>query len=1353
MMVRRHSPYVALVVLSIAVPISLRAGADVTVLRSDARSIVIEYRPRFVEAQKIEADGRQFVLQNVRGTVRPGEGPGPGSPDLRTRSLPIAFPGRESNSATVIAADYEDVPSVMLAPVPQVRVVAKQFSSTYVTDPTRYGSNAFFPAALATISHIGRVRDMLIGSLHIAPFQYNPVLRLLRKYKRIVVEVSYGPANANLRQRGTDKLLKSVPLNYTAAAAWGRRSLAATAAPTPSVLASGDWIRLTVAAEGMYRLDAPFLSALGIDLTSIDPRTIKIFGNGGRELPEDVTVPRTADLVEDAIYVAGESDGKFDPTDYVVFFGRGARGWSYDPSAKTLNHYLNHYSEVNYYWLTYGGAQGKRMVQQASLPASSSVLGEDTFTDGVAVEDEKVNLLHSGKDWYGQEVDPGGSFTYVNILPGLVPNGRILYRYALVAGVSSTPVFTVDEGAAQIGLHFIPTIYPGSNAIASRAVYQVTGTSTLVNSTSQLSFAFSAQGATAKGWVDWLEILYPRTLSAVNDSLHFRGPDTSAVVEYHLQQFSTTPMVFDVRAHENVRMITGLTGSFLFRAGDTSGAPGEYWAVAGSAFRTPAAGARIANEDLRGYSGGADFIIVTSPEFRSGADMLKARRESQTNGPLKTLVADVNQIYDEFAGGMPDVTAIRDFLNYAYSSWTPQPQFVLFLGQGSYDYKGIQGSRSSYVPTWESAESEDLVASYSSDDYFLMFSYPSSFVPSLVFGRVNARSEAEADGYVQKLARYEDASGADAWKMRALYIADDAWNPDMNPPEIGDGTIHGDAMEALASETPDEIEKRKIYEAEYPTVWTASGRTKPGAYQDIIDQVNQGVLVVNFAGHGNQMQFTHENIFNVATSIPQLTNSDRLPFWFLATCNFSDFDDPEIVTGSEVLINKPDGGGISVIAATREVYAGDNLALSLGTYDYLFTTDAYGRLSMERPATALFRYKVYGGNDGQDDNDQKYFYMGDPTMYLQFPKGFATFESANGIALDSAGIPNMTVAQFRSLGRVTLSGTIRGMGNGIDTTYQGIVQVSLNDATRRDSIIDYYPGVNWGYAATGGLVFRGDNTVKNGRFSATFIVPKDIEFSDSLSRGRLLAYVTPSVKTSSDAAAYTGNVHIGGVDTTAVHTSTGPKISVYIGSRSFRSGDLISQNAALLVDLADSVGINTSTSGIGHGIEMWLNDATQGKDLTNFYASNLDSYRSGTVQYPMTNLPQGKNTLRIRAWNSYDYSSTADTYFQVASSDQLTITNVFNYPNPFGGEGTEFTFQQNQTVPLNVTVKIFTIAGRLIQTLESFASGDSFVRLPWDGRDRDGDRIANGVYLYKLVVRTADGRFSSEVLGKMSKIQ
>jgi hypothetical protein len=287
--------------------------------------------------------------------------------------------------------------------------------------------------------------------------------------------------------------------------------------------------------------------------------------------------------------------------------------------------------------------------------------------------------------------------------------------------------------------------------------------------------------------------------------------------------------------------------------------------------------------------------------------------------------------------------------------------------------------------------------------------------------------------------------------------------------------------------------------------------------------------------------------------------------------------------------------------------------------------------------------------------------------------------------------------------------------------------------------------------ATGGLLYRGQNSVTNGKFAVTFVVPKDIQYGDSLSRGRLVAYVYRTG--GSDAEAYTGNVHTGGTDSTAVKPKTGPSVQMYLGSRSYRSGDLVGENPLLIVDLADSSGINTSTSGVGHRIEAWLNNASQSTDLTNYYTSKLDSYREGSIQYQLQNVPEGQNTIRVRAWNSFDNSGSAETAFQVATSDRLTVTDVFNYPNPFGASGTEFTFRQNQTSPLAVTVKIYTVAGRLIRTLDAYAPGDSFVRVPWDGRDRDGDVIANGVYLYKLVVRTADGRFSSEALSKLSKVQ
>jgi hypothetical protein len=1326
-------------------------GGDVTVIRSDARSVQIEYRPEYLEPRVVVYGGTQYTMIDFQGEQSGSGSASVGGPDLRYRNIPLAFPGEQGNTIQVIAADFEEIHNAVAPPVPGLQ--RKDKSSPvliYEADPVRYGQGRFLPGPVAELSAVGKVRSMLLGGVRITPVQFNPAARTLRKYTRVIVEVTFGPQSARLVSGGEETILKNVPVNYAAARTWGGRSLGRVSAPSPSVLASGEWYRLAVKVEGMYRLDASYLSSLGINVGGIDPRTIRIYGNGGRELPEDISAPRVSDLAEDAIYVSGESDGKFDAGDFVVFYGKGTRGWRYDAQGKTLRHYIHDYAEVNYYWLTYGGGAGKRMASQASLASSSTDLVKDAFTDGVALEEERTNLLlvggeGSGRQWFGQQINSGSSFTYVNNLAGLVPTGSIVYRYALAAQADNSPSFTVSEGGGAIG--YAPLYPSGGYVVATEGVFQVSGKSSLPGNTSQLNFAYSGQGIDARGWIDWFEILYPRSLSGVNDSLRFYAPDTTAVVEYHLQNFSAMPMVFNVTDHAGVRILTGLGGSFLFRASEASGNPSAYWAVAGSSWRVPSGGTKVANQNIRGYAGGADFIIVTASQYRSAADLLASYRADPAHGGMKVFVADVNQLYNEFGGGVTDVTAIRDFLYFAYHNWTPAPQFVLMLGQASFDYKGLLGVQSSFVPTWETQESFDDLGSYGTDDFFAKFG--GTDAPSLVIGRVSARTGGEADAFVDKLMRYENNSAADGWKMRMLYVGDDAWTPEEG--ESGNGTIHSDAAETLSGPryTPSEFEKKKIYLAEYPTVFTAAGRRKPGAYQAIIDQINQGVLVVNFAGHGNPVQLSNNDVFDIPTSVPRLRNADRLSVFFLATCNFSEFDDPLSRTGSEVLINKPDGGAIGVISADRKVYAGENAALNQGAYQAMFTRDAFGRVVVDRPATALFAYKA-GGNS---PNDQKYSYIGDPTMRLQFPRGYASFDSINGRPLDSAGVPLPTVAQLRSLSRVTVAGTIRDASNKTDVNYDGRVQLTLIDASRIQAIVNFYPGYTWYYESTGGLLYRGENSVTKGKFAATFIVPKDIQYGDTLSRGRLVAYAYRTDAPSSDAEAYTENVHIGGTDSSAVNPKTGPALQLYLGSRSYRTGDLVGENPLLLVDLADSSGINTSTSGVGHRIEAWLNNASQSTDLTNSYTSKLDSYREGTIQYQLQNLPEGKNTIRVRAWNSFDNSGSSETAFEVTSSDRLSVTDVFNYPNPFGASGTEFTFRQNQSTPLNVTVKIFTVAGRLIRTLDTYAGGDSFVRIPWDGRDRDGDAIANGVYLYKLIVRTADGRFSSEALSKLSKVQ
>jgi hypothetical protein len=1318
------------------------------VLRSDARSIVLEYRPRYQAQQILGVNGRAAIIQPFEGAVQEGTSSAVGGPDLRYRHIPLAFPGETGNSIAIIAADYEDLPGTSVAPVPFVRIKDDlPVSSTYTEDPVRYRSGGFLPLSVAALAPVSGVRGMFLGGLRITPVQFNPATRTTRKYSRVVVEVFYGSQTSRMPVRERERAPAPNPLNYSVARGWMAPESRVSAAPLSSVLAAGDWYRLTVNEDGMYRLDPAYLASLGINVATLDPRTIKIYGNGGQEVPENLVLPRAQDLTEVAIYVAGESDGKMDAGDFVAFYGAGPRGWTYDRTARTFRHYLHHYAEVNFYWLTAGGTAGKRMANQPSLAASVPATPVERTIAGVAIEEEKINLLSSGKDWYGQSMGGGGSFTYVNQLYALVPNDVIRYRYNLIAHSDVTPSFRVSQSGTPIGQHFLGTSF--DYLYATAGTFEASSSSTLPTAgSSQLLFQFTSSSVAASGWIDWVEILYPRLLWAQNNGLEFHGPDTTGVIEYRMQQFTAEPLVFNVTSHSAARLVTGLTGSFMFRAAESTGVSSSYRAVTGAGWRVPAAVAKMPNQDLHGYAGGSDFIIVTSAEFRSAADRLKAYRESPVHGGLKTIVVDVNQIYNEFGGGIPDVTAIRDFLKFAYDNWTPRPGFTLFFGQGSYDYKGLLGARSSYVPTWQSPESRDDVDSYGTDDFFSEFGAGNA--PSIVLGRVSARTTAEAEAFVDKLRRYEESSVPDSWKMRSLFIGDDAWTPEGG--EVGDRTIHSNDAETLADfYTPDEVEKKKIFIAEYPTVYSAQGRRKPGAAQAIIDQINQGALIVNYAGHGNPTQFAHENIFNVATSIPQLVNSDRLSLFFLATCNFSQYDDPKRYTGSELLLNKPDGAAIAVVSATRKVYQGSNAALNQGTFQRMFGRDAAGRVRVERPASALFLYKTEAGNY---INDQKFCFMGDPTMFLQFPRGFAKIDSINGQPVDSVGgVPRVTPIQLRSLSRVRVTGTVRDAQNAVDAGYQGRMTLGVNDATRTQTIVNFYPGTNWDYIATGGTIYRGENSVQNGRFAATFIVPKDIQYADSTSRGRMIAYLYRENDRTADGQAYTGNIRIGGTDSTFQNDNRGPAMAIFLGSRSFRSGDAVGNNPTLYVDLADSNGINTSVSGIGHRIEAWLNNATQSRDLTEFYTSKLDSYREGTVQYPLGDVPQGKNSLRVRAWDSFNNSATAETVFEMASSDRLSVSDVFNYPNPFAGEGTSFTFRQNQSTPLNVTVKVFTLAGRLIRTLDLLTPGDSFVRVPWDGRDRDGDAIANGVYLYKLTVRTADGRFTSETLGKLSKVQ
>jgi hypothetical protein len=258
-------------------------------------------------------------------------------------------------------------------------------------------------------------------------------------------------------------------------------------------------------------------------------------------------------------------------------------------------------------------------------------------------------------------------------------------------------------------------------------------------------------------------------------------------------------------------------------------------------------------------------------------------------------------------------------------------------------------------------------------------------------------------------------------------------------------------------------------------------------------------------------------------------------------------------------------------------------------------------------------------------------------------------------------------------------------------------------------------------------------------------VPKDISYQNQ--NGKLINYF---YNNEADGSGMDKRFIVGGIDPNAPIDTTGPDISMFLNNRNFRSGDVVNSDFKLIADLFDESGINT-TGTIGHKLEAIIDDNENNKyDVTAFYNSD-SSYRSGTLEYDFTNIPEGRHTLKLRVWDTYNNSSTATIDFEVSDYQNLQVMNVFNYPNPFKDK-TTFTFMHNYPNTVNVKIKIYTVSGRLIKEISSNSLQDKFVAIDWDGKDADGETLGNGVYIYKLTVDAEDGT-STTTTGKIAVLK
>lgn len=1100
-----------------------------------------------------------------------------------------------------------------------------------------------------------------------------------------------------------------------------------------SVLASGNWYKISVNAEGVYKMDVAFFASLGIT-GSIPSAQIRLFGNGGAMLPEANSEPRKDDLEENAIMVVDGGDGVLNGSDYLLFFASGPNQWVKDATNRRFFHKKNLYSDKAYYFLTIGGNGKRTPTQSASPPASTTVT---SFDERYFHELDSVNFLSSGKEWFGEEFSnaPGKTLTHSFTLPFSDAAGPTTIVSSVAArSVNAASNFRVSVNGQPVQSISVGQVGTGVYDLFARQAEKTDNC--IISSNPTISFTYAPGSFNSQGWLNWFEVFFRRNLSMKpNEQLLFRDWNSvgSGAVEFLIANADATTQVWDVTdALHPVKMNSSLSGNQLRFTNDAQQLH-EYICFSAS-FLMPQAVGRIANQNLHATSE-ANFLIITYPDFLPQAQRL-AQFHQQRNH-LKTVIVTTDQVFNEFSSGIADPTAIRDFAKMYYdtyrSTWPQSGNYLLLFGKASFDYKNRISANTNLVPAYESLNSVDPLSTYTSDDFFGFLDDNEDINSATLnqldigIGRVPAKNGEEAKNFVDKVLEYHSPASLGPWRTSLNFIADDEDNNlHLQDAEVLTGTV--------ASTAP-VFNPQKVYLDAFQQESGSSGGRYPQANAVINNNIYNGTLLWNFSGHGGAQRLAEEVVLDQSI-VNQWNNQYRLPLFVTATCDFAPYDNPVVNSLGENLLVRPKTGAIALMTTTRVVFANSNRILNNNYLTFALQPDASGRYKTLGEAVRVAKNYTYQ-TSGDIINNRKFTLLGDPAMQLGFPEYAVKITAVNGhdVALQAD-----TLSATET---VTIEGAIQDNSGALQNNFNGRVYLTLFDKPRTiTTLANDATSQPTSFQDQSSILFKGKASAQNGKFSIQFKVPKDINYQ--YGNGKISVYAENGVK---EGSGYTTNIIIGSLITGNNTDNIGPEIKAYLNDEKFVNGSITNPTPVLLLKLFDSSGINTVSSGIGHDIIATLdNDNNTYYVLNNFYESDLDDYQKGTVRFQLPQLAAGLHSLKIKVWDVMNNSNEFVLNFTVVENSELKIDHVLNYPNPFTTH-TAFWFEHNQPgVDLAVKVEIYTVSGKLIKTLSQTinTTGNRSNEVLWDGRDAYGNKIGRGVYVYRLSVKKFDGKMAGK---------
>lgn len=1118
-----------------------------------------------------------------------------------------------------------------------------------------------------------------------------------------------------------------------------------------AVLASGKWFRFYVEETGIQRIDLNFLRNLGFSTDEINPNTLKIYGHGGQMLPlVNADTPASFfDLPEIPLQLSLANPNVLSSGDDIYFYAEAPNG-IFSPENET---HLNLYAERAYYYVTFSGGPGKRMFQ-AQQPVGTTDELITTYDDAQYYEVDENSLSLVGRRWFGDRFDITTQRTYDFSFPNLVTSEPVNVRILLGGIAINSTSMNISLNGQALGT---ATINPTGSDLPSNGTTFIRNTNVSSEAIS-LTLAYNKQGnPAARGFLDYIRLQAVRSLVGSATQFSFQknsAAQTGGIGEYVLTNASQIEQVWDVTDMHNVTFYENTSGQNTFSFKTSLGTIKKYQTFVPADAYQPSidqSQKNVSNQNLKGtiftnaqgQFEDIDYLVITPQSFISQARRLANLRGSVSG--LTTRVVSLEEIYTEFNSGKQDIAAIRNFIRYVYanaSSENNRLKYVALMGDTSVDYKNRLPNNNNILPTYQNIGSfATTSSSFMSDDFFAMMdssegNMVASDLMDLAVGRIVADTPQLADLMITKIEDFEKRPSYASWRNNFLLISDDV-DEDWEHSQI---QVQLDNLGDEISLNKPAINVKKIHTDAFQQISSAGGDRYPEVNKAITDEVELGVSVVNYFGHGGEDGLGQERLVTVG-NVQSWRNPNRYNVFVTVTCEFTKFDNPLRITAGELSYHNPQGGPVSMITTTRAIGVGAGVSFNNTLAPFLFDYQNQGYTVGE--AVMLTKNNL-GGN-----GKRIVFYIGDPALKLPYGDPTIRLTSLNDVPFSQA------TDTLKGLSKNIIKGEIVDNSGNRITNYNGKLTTTLfdkrierstlgNDGTRNNAqellILDF--------TTLGETLFRGQSTVTNGEFQVEFILPRDTRIP--IGNGRISMYAVRD-NILEEQVGHSNEILVGGINENAPEDDEGPLIQLFMNDETFVDGGITNNSPFILANLEDMSGINTA-GGIGHDIVAILDDDDENPIVLNdYYEAEADNFMKGKVYYQLRDLEEGPHVLRFRAWDTYNNSSVAEIQFTVSSNENLSITRVLNYPNPFT-DYTEFWFNHNRPFePLEVQVQVFTVTGKIVWSQNQLINTDGFLSrdITWDGRDDFGDRIGKGVYVYKLTVRSTLTNHKTEKYEKL----